>query len=338
MLEKPDLKDEKIVACLRDAYGLCTGPLVFLPLGADMNAAVYRAVTDDGTPYFVKLKRGVFEETAVALPKFLRDQGIAQIIAPLQTKTGQLWAEVDAFKLILYPFIVGCDGREKDLSDVQWIEFGAALKKIQTVTLPSALKGRIPSEDYSPRWREIVKSFLDRPGEIVLEDPVAVKTDALLKRRRDEIADLVGRAGRLAAALQARSPEFVLCHSDVHEANVLIDAEGRLYIVDWDNPILAPKERDLMFIGGGICGVWNQPRQETLFYRGYGRTEIDPVVMAYYRCNRIVEDIAIYCQQLLLSAEGGEDREQSFQYLASIFLPNGVLEIALKSDPARNKV
>ncbi len=35
---------------------------------------------------------------------------------------------------------------------------------------------------------------------------------------------------------------------------MLIDANDALYIVDWDNPILAPKERDLMFIGGGQMG------------------------------------------------------------------------------------
>ena len=34
-----------------------------------------------------------------------------------------------------------------------------------------------------------------------------------------------------------------------------------IYIVDWDEPIMAPKERDLMFIGGGVANVWNKPRK-----------------------------------------------------------------------------
>jgi hypothetical protein len=33
--------------------------------------------------------------------------------------------------------------------------------------------------------------------------------------------------------------------------------------------------------------------------------------------------------------EGGKDREQSFQYLTSNFLPNGTIEIAYKSDKTR---
>jgi spectinomycin phosphotransferase len=103
-------------------------------------------------------------------------------------------------------------------------------------------------------------------------------------------------------------------------------------MIDWDDPILAPKERDLMFVGAGIGGVWNKAREEALFFEGYGRTEIDPIAMAYYRYERIIQDIAIYCQQILLTDEGGEDREQSYQHMISNFLPNRTIEIAYKSD------
>jgi spectinomycin phosphotransferase len=130
MLEKPDLQDERIIACLQDEYGLLVGQVAFLPLGADPNTAVYRVVADDETPYFLKLRRGIFDETCVALPKFLSDQGIVPIIAPLATKTGQLWASLDAFKLILYPFVEGHNGYEVDLPDRHWGDFGTALKSI----------------------------------------------------------------------------------------------------------------------------------------------------------------------------------------------------------------
>lgn len=47
-----------------------------------------------------------------------------------------------------------------------------------------------------------------------------------------------------------------------------------------------------------------------------------PVAVVYYSYERITEDIAIYCEQLLLSDQGGQDREQSLYYLKSNFLPN----------------
>jgi spectinomycin phosphotransferase len=333
MLERPDLQDDQIVACLQHEYGLRVVGIAFLPLGADRNTAVYRVVAEGGIPYFLKLRGGVFDETSVALPKFLRDQGIVQIIAPLATKAGQLWAKLGAFKTILYPFVEGRNGYEVEMPDRLWVEFGTALRRIQTAALPPALAGGIQQETYSPQWREIVRAFLKRVEDDRFSDPAAVELAAFIRAKRNEIAGLVGRAERLAQALNARSPAFVLCHSDIHAGNVLIGADDTFYIVDWDNPILAPKERDLMFIGGRQGFTGHTPREEEmLFYRGYGETQIDPVALAYYRYERIIQDIAVYCEQLFLTDEGGEDRQQSLRYFVSNFLPDGTMEIAYKSD------
>ncbi len=333
MLEKPDLQDEVIIACLQDEYDLPGVQVTFLPLGADWNTAVYRAVADDGTPYFLKLRGGVFDKISVALPRFLSDQGVEQIIAPQTTRTGQLWASLEPFKVILYPFVEGRDGYEVDLSDRQWSEFGTALRRIHTAEVPPALIRGIRQETYSPQWREIVRTSLERVEDDALDDPIAVELAAFLKVKRDEVLDLVRRAERLVHALQAQAPECVVCHSDVHAGNILIDTNDAFYIVDWDDPILAPKERDLMFIGGAQGFAGHTPQEEeTLFYRGYGQTEIDPIGLAYYRYERIIEDIAVYCQKILSTTVGGADRGQSLEYLRSNWLPNGTIEIAYKSD------
>jgi spectinomycin phosphotransferase len=231
--------------------------------------------------------------------------------------------------MLLYPFIVGQNGYEVALSDHQWLDFGAALKGIHTAQVPLALTRLIPRETYSPRWREMVKTFQAQIEEIAFDDPTAAKLAAFMRARRGEINHLVARAEALGFALQTRSLELVLCHSDIHAGNLLMGANDALYIVDWDNPILAPKERDLMLVGG--CAVWNSPRQAALFYQGYGQTKIDSLALAYYRSERIIQDIAAYCEQLFLTVAGGEDREQSYQYFTSIFLPNHEIEIAFKT-------
>jgi spectinomycin phosphotransferase len=76
MLEKPDIPDEIIVASLKTDYGLPIVQVTFLPLGGDESTAVYRAVGHNETPYFCKLKRGVFDPASVALPKHLSEQEI----------------------------------------------------------------------------------------------------------------------------------------------------------------------------------------------------------------------------------------------------------------------
>jgi spectinomycin phosphotransferase len=333
MLEKPDLPDEEIIACLCDEYGLNSVKLAFLPLGADVNTAVYRATTTDETSYFVKLRRGNFEETSVTLPRYFSDQGISQIIPPVTTHTQRLWADLDAFRLILYPYIEGHGGFEVNLADHHWVEFGAALKSVHSAKVPPAITSHIPQEIFSPKWREIVRSFQAQVENDTFDDPTAAKLATFMKSKRDEITFLVTRAERLATALQERSPEFVVCHSVIHAGNILIADHGAIYLVDWDNPILAPKERDLMFVGGGLGSGWHTPEQEaTLFYQGYGQTHIDNIALVYYRYERIVQDIAAYCEQLLLSDEGGEDREEGLRQLTRQFLPNQVIDIARRSE------
>ena len=39
MLDKPELPDKKIIATLREAYGLDIAEIAFLPLGADLRTA-----------------------------------------------------------------------------------------------------------------------------------------------------------------------------------------------------------------------------------------------------------------------------------------------------------
>ena len=46
MLEKHSLSDQLIISCLNTHYGIEVATLTFLPLGADMNASVYKAQTD----------------------------------------------------------------------------------------------------------------------------------------------------------------------------------------------------------------------------------------------------------------------------------------------------
>lgn len=332
MLEKPDLPDEKIIVCLRQAYGLDVRQIDFLPLGADLNTAVYRAETGHDTPYFVKLRRGDFNEASVTVPKFLSHLGIRQIISPLPTRTGQLWVSLAPYKVILYPFIEGRNGFEVDLSDQQRIEFGAALKRFHTAVIPAVITNGVPRERFSPRWRQAVKDFLARIENEAFDEPVAGALAAFLKAKREETLDLVRRAERLASALRAQPPEFILCHGDIHGWNLLVGGHGNLYLVDWDTLIFAPKERDLMFVGSGLGGNGHTRQQEeALFYQGYGPTRVNPIAIAYYRYERIVEDIAVICAQIFLSDEGGADRRQALEMLKSNFLPGNTIAIAYQS-------
>jgi spectinomycin phosphotransferase len=105
--ERLNISDEYLQACLKDQYALSVVSLEFLPLGLDSMAGVYRVVSAQGITYFLKVKSGSFYESACLVPRFLRDQGIGAVAAPLPTRGNALWAEMGAWTLTLYPYIEG---------------------------------------------------------------------------------------------------------------------------------------------------------------------------------------------------------------------------------------
>lgn len=313
---------------MKSRYGLSVSQIKLLHLGADPKSIVYQVVAN-GEEFFLKLRLGDFEEASIAVPRFLKDLGV-EVIAPIPTKDQELWTSLEHSHLVLYPFITGKNAIEAPLSDAQWVDFGAALKTIHTVEVPADLKRLLHKEEFSSSARNSVKRYLESVESETFDESLAAEVADFLRANQEEILRLVDRTEALSASL--RNLAFVLCHTDIFAANLLIDASGRCYLVDWDNPMLAPKERDLMYIGAGICDVWNTERESELFYKGYGAVDVDPVALVYYRYERIVQDIAIEAEMIFSGDTGFAEREREFGFMKSNFVPGGVLEIATATD------
>jgi spectinomycin phosphotransferase len=332
MIEKQYLSDQHIIDCLNTNYGIKVATLKFLPLGADINSSVYKAETHDQSSYFVKLKRGHHHDISTIIIALLHDVGIQQVILPIKTNDGQSTQHIDDFTLIVSPFVEGQDGFNRDLTADQWITLGKVMKQIHEIDVPLSIQAVIRREDYSPRWREAVRLLYTHIEYELSGDEIALQLITFMKKHATTIHRLVDRAEQLCQKIQNQSSEFVLCHSDIHGGNVLMNESDIIYMVDWDDPIMAPKERDLMFIGGGVANVWNKQHEEEFFYKGYGNTKINKTILAYYRHERIVEDIALIGKQLLLTSEGNKNRAESYKHFIAQFEPQGVVEIAFKTD------
>ena len=297
MLEKPDLPDQDIIAGLRDGYALDAAQVTFLPIGADIHTAVYRVTAVGGTPYFLKLRNGPFDAITVEVPQLLKTQGsraiAAATIAPLETKAGWLSSRLqvrasspqpgassgEPYQMILYPFVEGQDGYEAALTPRQWLDFGAALRGVHDMQLPPDLAERIRAETFSARYRDQARMYLHQAKTTRFPDPTAARLAAFMRARQDSSRTCSIAATSLAACCTRapcknpcytdNAPAFVLCHADVHPGNLLLPPDSSLYLVDWDNPIFAPKERDLMSIGAGMGS--DRGQGEALFIRATAR-------------------------------------------------------------------
>jgi spectinomycin phosphotransferase len=331
MLTKPDLPDDQLLACVRDAYGVAARTLAYLPLGADFAAWVYRVKAADATAYFLKLRKGRIDEVSLLVPRYLQASGVSQVVAPLAPTRGrEPWATVAGYAVLLYPFIPGATAMERGLTEPQWVEYGAALKQIHAVRLPDDLRRRIPRETFVPSWSRGVRQLQATIERLDRRDRHAQQLAAIWRERRDQIARIAERAEALGRLLRTRHGDFVLCHTDIHLANVLVDPAGRLHVVDWDAPLQAPRERDLHFVVGSVIGrVPIGPREEELIFRGYGPAPLDWDALTYYRFEWVSGDLLAYGRQVcLVDDAGGASKEHAIQRTRRMFEPGRAVDSA----------
>ncbi|HIF0283879.1 TPA: aminoglycoside O-phosphotransferase APH(9)-Ia [Legionella pneumophila] len=326
-----NIPDQQLIKLLKVYYGIDIHAVQLIVGGADMNAFGYKADSESNS-YFVKLKYGHHDEINLSIIRLLYDSGIKEIIFPIYTRDTKLFQQIDHLKIIVYPFIDAPNGFTQNLTEKQWQQLGKVLRQIHETSVPTAIQQRLRKETYSPKWREMVRSFYNKIGFDDSDDQITADFKSFFNQKIDSIHRLVDSSEELSQKIQPDLDKYVLCHSDVHAGNVLVVNEESIYIIDWDEPMLAPKERDLMFIGGGIGNVWNKHHEIDYFYEGYGKTNVDKIILSYYRHERIVEDIAVYGQDLLSRDQNDESRLESFKHFKSMFDPNNVVEIALSSD------
>jgi spectinomycin phosphotransferase len=101
--------------------------------------------------------------------------------------------------------------------------------------------------------------------------------------------------------------------------------------VDWDETVLAPKERDLMFVIGGISKQLVKPEGETAFLQGYGSTLVDALALAYYRYAWAVDDIGSFAEQVLMPEENEANKRYALELFQKLFDAGNIVSIALES-------
>jgi len=278
-----------LAGTLRRHYGIDAASVAPISGGQDDAASVYRVETRDSR-YLVKVRpAGASRDVAASIARHLRDVGVGHVVAPVATLADTASVQDGAVAVTVYPFVAGRTGVEAGLSSEQWRELGAFARRLHSTRLPPGL--RVGRETYRPREIDVVRRV---DAAIAEHDGEVAET---WRRHRDAILALVDRTETLGRELAQRSLRLVTCHADLHTWNVLVDDAGELWVVDWDEVVLAPKERDLMFVVGGISERLVAPADTVSFFEGYGDAEVDPLALAYYRHAWATQDIGSYAER-----------------------------------------
>lgn len=291
--------EERLRACLCDQYGLSPVTLELLTLGKDFDASVYRVMSEQGRTYFLKVTSRPLYEPACLVPALLKKQGIASVVAPLLTKNNTLWTRLEHWIVIVYPFISG-ECSLTGMTDEQWREVGATFKWIHQVQLDPEGFPSLHEETFDPTtYIDWIRTFETQHLSLLTSGSASLRAlHASWMAHQSTIHTAVANLQKLAETLQSRIFSYVICHADLHARNLIRDPAGQVFVIDWDEVMLAPKERDFIFI--------RQP-QAAAFWQGYGAVEIDWTVLTYYLWERVIQDMIYYAQNVCFRDDWAEE-------------------------------
>ena len=315
MREQPGIPEERLRACLQDQYDLSSVTLEFLPRGLDYHAGVYRVVSEQGTASLLKVTSRPLYEPRCLVPRYLNDQGITAVVAPVPTRSGALWTQLEEWTVIVYPFIDG-DTSLTGMTNEQWKEVGTIFQQIHQVMLPPVGFESLHKETFDPteyaRWVRAFETqhLHSRHGGSGASR--ALRADWLA--HQSTIHTAVTSLEKLAEVLQSRTFPYIICHADLHAANLLRDRHGHVFVIDWDEVMLAPKERDFIFV--------REPQADA-FFQGYGQREIDWMALTYYLWERVVQDVIEDAQNVCFRDDWAEETRADVARLFHEYLSEG---------------
>jgi spectinomycin phosphotransferase len=222
---------------------------------------------------------------------------------------------------------------EHRMSAQQWRDYGATLRQIHDVAVTPELARQMRREVFVPEWGAMVRRLDAHISSEAFDAPARQALATFWRAQRQVILTILERAETLGARLTQNPPPAVLCHADIHTGNVIVGVDGQVWFVDWDEAILAPIERDLMFAVGGISEKLVSPAEEAQFLAGYGAAPIDPVTLAYYRYTWAVGDIGSYGEQVFFRPDFGPITLQAgVAGFTSLFEPGEIVSLAFGSE------
>jgi spectinomycin phosphotransferase len=316
-----------IAAGLEEAYGLRAVSIRFLPIGYDLEAAVYEVIAEDGAAAFLKIRSGPLHEAGLRVAQALQERGVPNILAPIPTRAGEIWGRLGDRGLVLYPFIAGENAMMAGLTGAQWEAFGATLRAVHESGLAGRFQGQLRAETFALPAAALVRDILAEIDDAAYGSPPAAEFARFWRECAGQIRAMLERAEALGARLRAKRLEHVLCHGDIHAANILVDTGEQIHLVDWDAPLIAPRERDLLFVVGSRIARDVEAHEEARFFAGYGPVAIDPDALVYYRYERAIEDFGEIGESVFRHPERSEQaRADEAALMMGYFAPGGFVE------------
>jgi thiamine kinase-like enzyme len=208
-----------------------------------------------------------------ALPalKQLRNLGVDYINYPIQTTDNRFCLEREDKYLILFNYIKGENTWDYDVEEVY-------KRLIDIHKLSGKITEGVNKEDFSIIYSERFEETLGRYKDL-----------GIIKENFVDIWRYWNEFKELSMELSQRKFKLFLTHGDAF-GNIIKDGK-ELYIIDWDDLILAPLERDLWFFVSNDAVV-------NLYKEAFEDFSLNQTLIKYYITKRFFEDLLGFMELL----------------------------------------
>ncbi|MCL2508136.1 MAG: aminoglycoside phosphotransferase family protein [Oscillospiraceae bacterium] len=241
-------RDSTYMACLTDfiCREYAIEPVSITPAKRGYYGETWRLDTADGN-YFLKLDYSPKHQTryknSLPVVGYLTESGIDFIGKIIKTRSGRLFSVYDSAVLGVFTWI---DGENIETDETKIPEY-KMLSKIYLLTKPGF---DIPTLEFSDKT---ALTFFAKWNNLKAE-PQSEENSAIIsifEQYRKALTDYAARLSYFASVCDNDRSDFYITHGDA--GGNLLSGGGKYYIVDWDEVMYAPLERDAWVM---CCRDW----------------------------------------------------------------------------------
>lgn len=307
---------KKIKSILQQQYNLVSRTVRQVKGG--WTAEAYKVITDKSS-YFLK----VYDKSRPSITPYIEriddylpitewlDKETSlheKIPVPLKTSSGRMSYEDSKSVYLLYPFIVGDTLGSSSLSENQIIEYGNIVGMLHSYGDDIPINTDSIKEDFTIPHEQMLHTILTGKTQL------ATDVQELVLQNQETMINFLLMTKKLANKLKKKNLPMRLCHTDLHNWNLMQTKES-LMLIDWEGLKLSPVEADLRFL-------MEEPFDESfnkIFIQAYKDIHPDYHVneeaLKFFHNRRQLEDIGEFIQQLLYETLSRTDKEETIHWL-----------------------
>lgn len=296
------MKRDELVKIIENEYNLKVDAIK--PAQRQFVAETFVIKDINNKKYFCKvIEKPLFIPRVIkSLPilEEMHKQGIQRINYPLRTMLkNSLYIKRNNTLIVLFNYINAQQSYNYDKT-----ELGKLIARVHKIT--SKIRLSIPMEEFSFKRRLAFEKHFENIIKGSFNDTILNSLKKCLLKYEKEIRHDLTNFSKTAIICKKIKVNMVITHGDA-PGNTLVKSPADIYLVDWDDILLAPAERDIWFL-----------IDDSSFMSGYrevySKYKVNEDLRRYFIYKRYFEDLTEYFEEIT-GGHSEEHRKKNLQGL-----------------------